>query len=274
MNTNFNTIKEFIDYGFNQASKGEYEATPLGNFRKLPTEITQMIFNCLPPFEVCKIKTVSSEVNKLLPECKDQPEYAIALKNLEIIRPMILVKSKMETGNNLYSSTMNLDAKGNLEVYTGDNIGIFIRKGDGLVAQEKEGIYTYLGRIVCKSQGEQLPKIKLNFFTIYWEGANKPIEKINKFALGISTTGKSFSRVENETVEKVRQHTIFLAKQLWDGANAIATKDGKKLTRSPTGFPFKTAYRADWESTILDANRSLDTILEAGKGVKHINRSK
>jgi len=337
MNTNFNTIKEFIDFGFNQVSEGEYqekkenrqyetailrtfilytedgnevtldkrtfkelkreglglfveklknyfikqnvetekkttEASSLGAFGELPIEITKMIFFTLPPFQLCKLKTISSAVNKLLSDWNDQPEYLIACQNLQIIRPMILTLNGQETMSNKYSSVTHLDAKGNLEAYTGDNIGIYARQGDVLV--KNAGIYSFNDQgTLVKSQGDRLPNIPLNNFLIYWDGENKPVEESNKFALGATTIEKRFSKVENEVVEKVRQYTIILANQLWDGAYAIARQQGKPCTSYPCGWPVKKSYRAGWESIMKDKRYSFDTILEAGKSVKHIDRS-
>ena len=69
--------------------------SPLGTFEKLPRELATHILGFLPPFEKNKIKTVSSEILELIEE-SNQPEYAIARENLEILRPLSSIPHKYQ----------------------------------------------------------------------------------------------------------------------------------------------------------------------------------
>ncbi len=236
------------------ASDRQFSSSALGSLKKLPAELTNMILHTLPPYTLKQIQPVSSEFKKLAAQV-EQPEYAIARKNLEIIRSEIFKLNVAETNTGQFSSTMYLDAEGNLEASGGDNIGVCVRQGNGLVESNID---------------ERSLREHKNFFTLYWAAGSKPVvhdQKYNKFALGVKIYPQ-IGHIENEIVEKVRQHTVILANQLWDGANEIA-KQEEKMYRGilGTGRPL----RPHWEAIIEDpANYPLDHILEAGKRVKHI----
>jgi hypothetical protein len=87
--------------------------------------------------------------------------------------------------------------------------------------------------------------------------------KYNKYSLGVHACDKKPSN--HEVVNKVFEHTLILANQLYDGANEIAKEVGN-MTLCDGSPP-----RPNWEAVIVDTGTySIDQLLEASKDVKHL----
>ena len=228
--------------------------SPLGTWEKLPRELITDILGFLSPFEQNKIKTISRKILELFPDQLNQPEYAIAYKNLEIARPYLLIPSIFDFFLPFIQMNLYLDSNGNIEAYQG---------GSGTeIFYEKEPNSNHFKSHERGRLSSSYYELTLN---CHHEVKEKNWKK-NKFSLGVQSDSL-FSHVDNEVVKKVAQHTFILANQLYDGANEIARKEGK-MTKCD--FPDQRP-RPHWEKVFVDTEKySMEDILEAAKGIKHL----
>ena len=233
--------------------------SPLGTLQILPAELIAYTFGFLSPCKLHEVKTVSTQFCKIaVDQISLQPEYEIACKNLEFARPHFLIPdiNDDETIAPHRIMALYLDSKGNLQAYQGNQTTAL------LYGKEPHSPH-------FKLKEEDFDKMnniteELHVLSLCWKlEIKRENRKFNKYLLGVYGR-KPF--VNNEVLDKVAQHMIILANKLYDGSKEIAKNEAiKAITMSDDRYVYA------WERVIEDSKTySIDQLLEASKGVKHL----
>ncbi len=231
-----------------EAIRNARATSPLGSLKTLPPRVFTHIIGMLLPFERNKIKAVSSEFCKIASDESflNEPEYAIARQNLELMRPHFdSLINYAETVTENVTMHLYLDSKGKLQAYKG-------------VCTEK-----YRLPNVQHHEIQECNKISLHWDQQLRRRGN---DRGDKYGRGVMTYRRE--PFKSDFFNKIAEHTITLANQLFDGANEIARSEGK-MYRGATGMG--TEIRPEWEIVFKDPTTyPMDQVLEAAKNVKHL----
>ncbi len=227
-------------------------SSSFGTLQVLPIELSRYILGFLSPFELNKIKSVSSTFCTIASENSlMQSEYEIAWNNLEIIR-FIISTIDCNENSKFIKIALYLDTNGNLHAYK-ENYILHVK--DPIT----DHFLPYDSRNT-REMTEHLYKLSLYWhYDIHELSAIVPQQRTpSQNSLGVWTNHRE--SFKNEMVNKVAEHIITLANKLYEGANEIAKKEGKIQNDQ-----FRDPVRPLWEDVLSDSiNYPMDRILAAG----------
>ena len=228
-------------------------SSSIGTLEILPIELFKYIFGFLSPFELNKIKPVSSAFCRIASDNSlVKSEYEIAWKILELIQSNLFANIQPDEKSKYLKTIMYFDANGNLQTYK-EEYDLYVRD------LNSDHFKRYDSRNTLEMT-EHLYKLSLYWhYDIHELSEVVPCQRTpSQNSLGVWTHQRH--PFKNEIVNKVAEHIITLANQLYAGANEIAKKEGK-IHCDWLRYP----VRPLWENVIKDSmNYPMNKILEAG----------